>query len=193
MAGKPVEVLVVGAEGVGKTCATLWFVHNYHVHDDTPQLDFDTFECTVGDVAVALVDGPEVLLAETDAVWPMLYYEAHARRAAGILALFDLTRPQTLADARTIVERTQRIRDRDDLAPLPVALVGTHTDEPNARAAAAALGASYAEACPRSGDNIHPAFTDAITAFLDVLPALNDNDPGSPSPRARRRHRCTHQ
>lgn len=199
---QPLEVLVVGAEGVGKTCAAIWFAFGRHVHDYEPHVGFETYPGTVAGVAVELVDGPEALL-DPDALFHVEYelqYELHVRRAVGVLALFDVTSRQTMAEAYTAVARTQALRATCGLAPLPLAVVGTRADLPDARtvpaaearAAAAEHGAPYAEVSTLTGENVREAFTTAIASFLEDLPALNDND-GDDSSTAHSRHGCTHQ
>ena len=192
------QVLVVGADGVGRTCAVMWFAYNRYVLDDLLPVCFDTFRGTVGDTAVDLVDGPEVLLDPESSVFNM-EYGLYVQRAVGMLAVFDVTSRKTMADAYTVVERTQRLRAEHDLAPLPFAVIGTHIDQVDARtvtadearAEADAHGARYAEVNAVTGENVHAAFTDAIAPFLAAAPALNDNTNGGSDSRAR--HGCTHQ
>lgn len=186
-------VLVVGAGCSGRTCAVVRFLHDYFMDVYDPHLLLDSYPCTVGGAAVALVDGPAVLNAETP--WVDRDYAALVPTARGMLAVFDVTQRQTMTDMYAIVAHTQALRQADGLAPLPFAVLGTHidrvdarvvtTDEP--RAAADAHGASYAEVSARTGENVRAAFTDAIMSFIE-----GPNDNGD-TPKDRKHHGCTHQ
>ena len=193
----PPLVLVVGAACSGRTCAVVRFLQDRFMEEYDPQIDLAEHRCTVGGTALALVDGPAVLL-DPETAWLDREYDALLPRAVGVLALFDVTRRETLADLRTVVARTQELRRARGLAPLPVAVLGTCTDltdartvpAADARAAAAEIGASYAEISARTGENVRTAFTDAITAFV-ASSCPNDN---GGSPRDRQHHRgCSHQ
>ena len=201
--GKPFCVLVAGPDCCSAKCAVLWLEYNAFILDINPPMGFDTHRCEVEGVAVDVVDGPEVLL-NTDNQGFARDYEAHAAEAVGLLAIFDVTARQSMADMYTIVAHTQELRRARGLAPLPFAVIGTDLEEDSvcavppedARAIAAARGAlSYAAVNARTGEHVRAAFTDAIMLLIATAhPALNDNRP------VRRRptqhgvtHGCRHQ
>ena len=199
--GKPFKVLVVGPEGVGKTCMVFWFLRNRLVIDDVPHVCFDTYPCTVDGSAVELVDGPEALLDPENKVFDF-EFKFHALRAAGMIAVFDVTARHTLADALTVARKTLIMRHADGLAPLPCVLIGTHIDEADRRVvtadegreAAAQHAASYAEVSAHTGENVHTALTAAITELLACYPGANDNESeDADADSSHRRRGCTHQ
>ena len=189
--GRPFRVLVGGPDCLGAQCALLWFVHNAFILDFSPPRDFEAYACTVDGAAVELVAGPDVLHDDAAPRALVRDYAAHAAAAVGLLALYDVGAPQSAAALRTAVARTQELRARAGLAPLPLAVVGTRMDAADAaataapaaaRALAAEHGASYAEVDAHTGENVRAAFTDAILAFVTAAaPHLNDNDSSSSS------------
>ena len=203
--GAPFLVVVAGPPGVGKTCAVMWFVRGALPRDpDDVVPGFEVHLCAAEHAQVDLLDGPEALVDEEPVV---VYSELVPRlkRAVGMLALFDVTQRQSMADMYAVVERNQRLLDMDDLPPLPFAVLGTHIDQADqrvvttdeARAAAAEHGASYAEISALTGENVRAAFTEAIVAFVTAgHPSLNDNTRRQRTkrkPRRDLRSGCKHQ
>ena len=197
--GKPFGVLVLGPAITGKTCAVVWFTENRYMSEYDPHICFDPRHCTVGGAAIALMDGPEVLL-EHD---PLLTdFQEYVPQAIGVLAFLDVTRRQTVADMHTIIRGTQEMRTSHGCAALPVFVIGSHLDQPDkrevsveeGRAAAEEHGARYAEVSSYTGENVHAVFTEAITELLACYPGANDNESeDADADSSHRRRGCTHQ
>ena len=202
--GRPFQVLVTGPDNVGTQSAVLWLEHNVFIMEIFAPIMFDEHPCTIEGVAVEVVDGPDVLL-NPDNAHLVSDYEVYVRGAVGLLTIFDLAEPGRVPAAFTAVEKTQEMRARAGLPPLPCVAIGTRMDRPGheedfstgrecARAAADAHGVPFAEVNARTGENVRAAFTDAILSFVAPFTKINDNESeDADADSSHRRRGCTHQ
>ena len=164
------KVCLVGEEGVGKSSLTRRFVYNEFS---------DRYQPTIGaniakkNVTVELPSRPvETILTLWDIMgessFLQLLKDAYFAEVQGILAVGDLTRPETVLALSEWIDAAYSVS-----GPVPVVLLGNKTDlpaAPGAREALAEIGASLGvkprQTSAKTGDGVGEAFVNLAEAIV---------------------------
>jgi small GTP-binding protein len=186
MAEPDFKLAVAGGAGVGKSALTFQLINNHFVegHDPTiedsyrKQFKIDQETCLLEILNTGGED--EFTGASTTGMkWYMI-----PREYPGLLCVFSITDRGSFDEISTFCER---LRARDDLARLPMVLVGNKCDLEHLRVVptsegadlAKSFGCQYLEASAKSCINVEACFFELVREMHKATPKKNPHDEGS--------------
>ncbi len=157
------KVCLVGEEGVGKTSLIRRFVAGKFDEEyirtlgavvSKKSVDLET---DAGPVRVDMV----ILDITGKRTFMQMFREAYFRGAAGVLAVFDVTRRETLSELIVWIEGV-----RQEVGDLPVLAMGNKSDlqdkieveEPDVESALGPRGVRWSRTSAKTGENVENAF-----------------------------------
>ncbi|KAI9903588.1 hypothetical protein N3K66_000117 [Trichothecium roseum] len=197
------NVVVLGAGGVGKSCLTAQFVHNEWIESYDPTIE-DSYRTQLQ------VDGRPIVLEILDTAGTEQFVamrDLYMKTGQGFLLVFSITSSSSLDELANLREEIIRIKDDENV---PIVIVGNKADLEDNRAVPRAKGfsisqrwdAPYYEASARTRTNVEEVFIDLCRQMLrrdDDNPhsdELNDDhkfDGPGPLQKRRRRRRLNSQ
>ena len=157
-----IKICLVGDEGVGKTSLIRRFVHS----------EFDeSYLKTVGTVVRKMeIELPEKGIKATLMIWDIMgrrdfmdiFKDAYSKQTAGIVAVFDLTRPPTLDSLYEWIGRTGSSGEG-----VPIMVLANKADlaerievrDEDIERLCASMGCSWLKTSAKTGENVENAFS----------------------------------
>ncbi len=170
------KVCLVGEQGVGKTSLIHRFVRGTFDESYLRTLGASVAKKTV-DVAIGEGGFVQVEMVILDIMGKQtflhVFEDAYLTGAAGIVAVFDLTRRRTLQELPRWIETA-----RSAVGPIPTAVLANKTDltgqaevgEEDAASALGPLGLRFLRTSAKTGENVEEAFLGLAREIVGGLP-----------------------